>query len=403
MSKKIFDIKPPGKRPLPKKEVREKTKKSFPKGIFLIILFFVFLGFSAFFLFSKIKMEIWPEIDKISLNDKIEVVNNSESIDFENNAIPGRVFIDQKSENRDFPATGKATVEEKASGTITVYNAYSTSSQTLVENTRFVSSSGKLFRSVQKEVIPGGRYEGGKFIPGQKDIEVKAAEPGEDYNIEPTTFSIPGFKGTSRYTYFYGKSFSNMVGGYIGDVSKVTEEDIENAKNSLVIELKQESKDFLKSIIPEGYILLDEAISQEITESSSSVEANTTAESFNATVRVKSKGLAFKRADIMELLVQKAGEEKKIKEEGTELNYTVDSFNEDKTQISLSGQIIAYENINLEEIKRALFGKTLQEAKIFLGNLEGVSKVEINSWPFWRKRVPEDHDKFEIKLNLRVD
>ena len=114
------------------------------------------------------------------------------------NFIQGEVLEAEKEVSQNFTAHGKKLKSTKAHGTMRIYNNYSTAAQTLVATTRFISNEGKLFRTKERVVIPGGYYEGGKLAAGFIDIEVIADQPGEDYNIDPSTFSIPGFVGTSK-------------------------------------------------------------------------------------------------------------------------------------------------------------------------------------------------------------
>jgi len=137
-------------------------------------------------------------------------------------ALRGRVEeleIKQQAEDEELPTPESApfpkpdlstppSYEYKATGIITIYNTYSSSPQTLVKTTRFVSEGGKLFRTTKTIVVPGADASSGKIVPGSTTVEVIASEPGNEYNIGPSTFSIPGFKGTPKYLAFYGESFS---------------------------------------------------------------------------------------------------------------------------------------------------------------------------------------------------
>ncbi len=386
------------------------------KILFFSLIFLILAGIFAFLLFSKVKIEIWPEISVSTFETNVNVELGKNEPDFEAKIIPGKVFEDQKTASKEFSASGKMMKEEKAKGIIRVFNKYSTSAQGLLSNTRFVSDKGKLFRSLEREVIPGGHYEKGKFVAGFVDIKVMAAEPGEDYNIGPSTFSIPGFKGTSKYTYFYGESSSPMVGGFKGEVSQITSEDIKKAGLALSDELKEESKNFLKKTIPADYILLDETIFQDITEGSSSIKAGSEGESFNLQIKVESKGVGFRKSDVDEFIrkfiTSNISEDEMFEKESLEVNYSLklppSSTGDGADDILKSGKIILateikakiYQNINLAELKRALAGKSLKETKIFLGDLPRVTKVEIKSWPFLRRKIPDDMGKIELKLNL---
>ncbi len=426
--KKFFDIIPPQKidtsrdfrrmkkaeRTKPSQILRSKNwkdKRLLSKGFVLFSLILILIGLSGFFFFSKVKVNIWPEAEILYFEETVTIDSNYDQfkpdIWLEDGIIPGKIFKDEKFSSQEFSTSGKTLKEEKAKGIIRVYNAYSTLTQGLLPNTRFVSTEGKLFRSVEKEVISGGNSEKGKLIPGYTDIEVRAAEVGEEYNIGPSTFSIPGFAGTPKYTNFYGKSFSSMMGGFKGEVSQITEEDLERARNTLAEELKKESKDFLKAALPLDFVLLDRAISQKIVESNSLMQALAEAESFNLQVKVSSEGLGFKKSDIEKfaksLVNLNIPEGEKLQEESLESDYSLESVDIESGKIVLNLKIKAkiYSDIDPEELKKALLGKSFKETKIFLENHSQITKVEVKSWPLWRKKIPGDLDK--VELRLRVD
>jgi hypothetical protein len=275
-----------------------------------------------------------------------------------------------------------------------------------------------LFRSTKREVIPGGHRVKGKFIAGFADIKVRAAEAGEDYNIGPSTFSIPGFKGTPKYTYFYGKSSSPMAGGFRGEVSQVTERDIEKAKSTLSGKLKEESKNFLKKTVPADYVLLDEAIFQDITEGKKSAKAGSEAKSFNLQVKVKSQGIGFKKSDmnkfVQEFIASNISEDEEFQKDSLEVNYSLgSSFSQGGGNIAdilKSGEIAlavkikakVYKKIDLIKLKKALSDKPLREAMTFLKDLPYITKVKNKSWLFLKKKIPDDINKIELELNFNL-
>ena len=95
----------------------------------------------------------------------------------------------------------------------------------------------------QEEII---EIEEGEIVPSSIDVEVVADEPGKEYNIGPTTFSIPGFKGSPKYEGFYGKSTKPMTGGLIHQGKVVSEEDVARAETELKEALLEEAQEELK-------------------------------------------------------------------------------------------------------------------------------------------------------------
>ncbi|MFH1656340.1 MAG: hypothetical protein ABH956_01035 [Candidatus Nealsonbacteria bacterium] len=428
MTKKVFDIIPSDKKNIfhkkqevfeyekkePNQEIKlsnnpkNKLKKNIFKTLVFSFVFLILIGVFGFFIFSKTEIEIWPKTEILTLKKQFVIDLEEEELDIENGIIPGKIFSNQKTGFQDFFSSGESLKKGKAKGIIKVYNEYSTSDQGLLKNTRFVSVDGKLFKSVKKETIPGGKYENGKLIPGEIDIEIEAAEVGDEYNIEPSTFSIPGFAGTVKYTSFYGKSFSPMKGGFEGEIPQVVQSDLDKSRSILKEKLEKESFDFLKTALPTGFILLDETIFQEIVEEKYSEEVGSSAEAFNLNMKIESSGVIFKKSDMEDfsknLINLNIEENKKFQEESLDINYFIESNDrgEDKSQVVLNIEIKVkvYQDIDLDALKKILLGKSFQEVETSLDDKFEIIKTEIKPGPFWIKKMPEDMDKVEIKLNI---
>jgi len=439
-SKKFFDIVPPKKlkeRPLSAPSFKEKKiagveiqqrPRSFRpfslKGFFwqlkpsgkltiLIVVLLIIAGIFCQFVLVKAKIVIWPETEIVNFAQEITLDSKANQVSCQEKIIPGKVFEVDQFTTQEFPTSGKTIKEEKATGQIRVYNAYSTYPQVLVAQTRFISDDGKLFRSTKKVTIPGGRYEESnvllqrRLVPSYLDIEVVAAEPGEDYNIGPSTFSIPGFAGTPRYTAFYGKSFSPMEGGFLGEAPELLQEDLDRAESVLIESLKKETKDSLKLKLPEEFVLLEEGISYEILESSSLAKVGAEVETFVFRVKMKTKGIGFKKTSLenfaKEFINLNIPETKKIQDESLKTSYLSRSINlsAGKAILDLEFGAKIFADIDFTSLRRATLGKSLREAQILLKNQPQITKASIEVFPFWLKKIPQQEEKIEIEL--RVD
>jgi len=423
MNKKIFDILPP-KPPTTFREERPKppleknissplfVKKKWYQVIFALFIF-ILAGIFCYFTLSKAEIEIWPESDFSTFKTKITGDATVEETDpalwVKSGVIPVKIFEAEKTITEEFPSSGKILKEKKAEGIIRVYNNYSTSPQVLVATTRFVSADGKLFRSIEKVTIPGGKYEEGKFVPGYLDIKVRAAEPGVEYNIGPTTFSIPGFAGTALYTKFYGKSFVSMKGGEIKEVPQVTQKDLDQTKEILTKKAKEECEATLKDKISSDaslFALLKEALETRILETTPLAQAGQDLEKFTFQVKAQSKALVFKPKDIenfaIDFISSQIPPEKRVLVESLKTNYSSGNINFSPGKITLSLEMTAkiFSDIDEISLKKGLVGKSLTETNIFLKNLPQITKAKVRLWPFWVKKIPEDLRKIEIKLNI---
>jgi len=415
MAQKIFDILPP-KETRKEKEIKEEKpefKISLPspkkKSLFYVPLILILAFLSCYFTLSKAEIEIWPESEVLTFETKLTIDKTAENVDFSNKVIPGKIFEAEKTITEEFSSSGTVLKEKKAEGIIRVYNDYSTSPQVLLATTRFVSADGKLFRTPTKITIPGGHYENGKFVPGYLDAQVKADQPGPEYNIGPSTFSIPGFAGTARYTKFYGKSFQAMTGGLKEEESQVTQEDLDQAQKTLEEKALQNCKVALKEKISPEFILLEEILDSEIIETFSLAKPKEELEKFSFQVKAKSQALVFKSEDVenfaRDFILSQIPESKKIYQESLKINYLPETsdLKLGKIILSLNMEAKIYSDIDQINLKKGLEGKSLAEAKLFLEDQPQITQVLVKFWPFWVKKVPEDIEKIEIKLNIEIN
>ncbi len=428
MTKKIFDIIPPEKVEKDKKpavktfkekisekeaveEIKKKAKiiaagvkikkKGFKIGWILTPVFLALLVFVATQI-SKAEIEIWPKTELVSFETKLTIDTNADEIDFSYKIIPAQVFESQKVLYEEFQATGKTL--KKAEGVIRLYNAYSTKTETWLQGTRFVSSEGKLFKSKAKIVVPGAELKDGKILPRYVDVDVIAAESGEEYNIEPSHFSIYVFRGTPRYTKFYGESLKSMTGG--GDSAQVTEKDLESAEELLVQKAEIACEDDLKNKIPENLIFLENILETEILEKFSLTKVGDEMEEFSFKVKAKSQTLLFEKKDIenyiKEIVLAQDSEGKSLYQESLKIDYTPQTidFDSGKAVISLNVSVEVYTKISLDILKKELTGKSLVGTTIFLENQPEITKVKVEFWPFWVKNVPKNVEKINVHYSF---
>ena len=424
MKKKVIDIFPPkekkedvcfsGKessieeRPVIKKALGEREKKwFFNKKKILLGLSLCFL-LAVFFLplfFEKAEIIISPKTEKLNFTKKIIVDATKENSDFSEGILRGEILMKEQVFIDEFQASGKKLT--RAEGILRLYNAYTTQNEVWRKGTRFVSSEGKLFLSKGKIHIPGATMKNKKIIPSYVDVPVVAAEGGESYNIGPSKFSVFVYRGTPRYTKFYGESFKPMKGG--GEVSQVTAEDLKEARKALEEKAKQEAPSLFKEASGLGYKVLKDGIKIEILEEKSEAKEGDEKEKFNFQIKARLLTLVFreKEADnfIFSLLSQKVPSSKIIDERTLEKEYKAEFFNPETKRLSLFllFSIKTYNRFQSEYLKKALAGKKIKEAKIFLDSIDGINQAKVKIFPFWLRKLPGDIEKINIKVEPKID
>lgn len=427
--RKIFDITPPL---VKQKEEQLPTRKkmifSSPEklsrlgkqaakgGLILISLGIVFLALAGYFLIEPAaEIEVWPKQELVYFEEEVIIDCSVEEIylplteEKEIYFLPGEIIKTEKVVSQEFSASGTKLKTAKARGIIRVYNNYSTYSQPLVATTRFVSAEGKLFRTPKRVVIPGASYQKGKLVPGSIDIEVVADQPGEEYNIGPSTFSIPGFAGTAKYTGFYAKSFSSMSGGMKKEVPQVSQADLDQAREILTEKALKESRTALENLLSRMNLLtFPEAISQEIVEVTPWAEVGQEVDRFLFQVKAKSQALVFKKSDLEDfaqayLRAKIFSQPKELQEDSLKIKYSLREIDLAKGKIFLNLEISGkiYQVFDYSSLRKAARNRKPEEIEEIIKNFPAINKSKVRLWPFWITRLPENSER--IGINLHID
>jgi len=324
--------------------------------------------------------------------------------------IPAKIIEKEISISDTFEATGRknslSDSSQKAKGKITIYNEYNSESQQLVATTRFLSKEGKLFRLVKGVTVPG--MSGSN--PGSVEADVIADQTGEDYNISPTDFKIPGFEGGPKYEKFYAKSAVAMSGGgssssNSGGIAIISQSDLDNAKKTSETKSKDQLEEAVKEEIGAGYVFLPDASEKTITESSSTSRVNEAANSFDYKVSGKIKAIVFLEKDLKQLagvIYNEANKERSISDYSLiKISYGASSADFSSGTLSLKADIeVPVDiNVNWEDFKKKLLGKDEGQIKEILKEYPQIEKINIDFWPtFMSKKVPQYEKRVELKV-----
>ena len=433
MPKKIYDIKPPKvvqkakmgpvaprkrrtvrkEAPVPVAEkiypsqLRQEKEKRFPLRELLIGggVIVLLLGIYFYNTLAYATIEISPKTEVLSFQEKISADKSYDNVNLLKKIIPARVVLQEKEASQQFPATGSASNEGKATGTIKVYNKISPAAPlTLKAGTHFLSDSGKYFVSLDRIIIPASKGS----VAGSIDVRVQAEESGTQYNIGASKFSVPGLSGTSLYYSIWAESKNAMAGGYTGNVKKVTAADISEARDVLTQKLLDEAKAVVMGKISQDEVLLDGAMTTNVTSATSDAREGAVAESFNETVKVVVSALAFKKDDLQKFAkldaASKLAEGMDILEESVQASYTTDVVDAKAgiEKINLKVSATSYHFIDANAMAQAAAGKSAGQIEDFITSEHGenISAVKVSFWPFWVHTVPKDKNKVKIELNF---
>ena len=195
-----------------------------------------------------------------------------------------------------------------------------------------------------------------------------------------------------------------MTGGEIRDVVRVSQKDLNLAKDILTEKAAEGCLDILK--VDQEFSILEEAIKIDILESFADVEVGTEKEKFTFQVKTKCRTIALKADDIkkfaLNFITDKLPENQAIAPKSLKIDYSFENIDINQGEMSISLDLTAniYSIIDEFALREELIGKSLIETEVFLKNLLQINKVYVDFWPFWVESVPQNLDRVKIELKF---
>ncbi len=381
---------------------RLRTLYNFRVAIFTLIGIAAILSAATFYyILPRAEVRIMPIVEEVILEMVLTGNTDIAQSDPEKFLVPVQIFEKTVALEKSAIASGEKEIRNKASGMIKVYNAYSSAPQNLVQNTRFVSEDGKLFRTAENIVVPGAEVEDGKILPSFTTVRVLASEPGEEYNIGPESFSIPGFKGTPKYLGFYGESDKAMDGGKIGTTKLITESDYNSARRELESELLALADDEVDLLLPQGLVIPEGAKDEVKVKITSSANIGDTANDFVFKGVATIRAFAISEGSVLDMLTEDFFErfpDKILLVSGTHPQYKISKtdFTKGTIAFTISVSRNVYSRVDPKEIIENIYGKSERDVREHLSGLKNIKGAKITFWPFWVKDMPNERMKIKV-------
>lgn len=361
----------------------------------------VVLGIVFATVFASAKVTVTPLEQRAILDEIIRVYKTNE-----NSAVPHfEIITATLSENTFVPAGSKKYIERKASGRLTLYNEYSKQSVRIIKNTRFQTSDGKIYRSYAAVAVPGYKETGNTIIPGSVEVSVSAEKVGEQYNIGPSRFTLPGLAGGPMFDKMYAKSDESITGGFVGEVGIVSDSDLIAGRNTLEGLLASKLIDEVKSKVPDDKIFFPE-VYRTVYEFDEYVGSATSTDNNTQEVRLTGviSAAVFDKSEFANYLARR-----ELSNIG-EAMVAVDNWQELTVNSTMPDEIGVADDINLrvsgnanfvwqfdaDAVAKDLVGlpKTDYE-KVFL-NYPAIYKAEVRISPFWVSHFPSNPSRIHV-------
>lgn len=369
---------------------------------FLLFGIFLLLGGGAYWGINYFpRAEVTLTLQPIPMVKDIPVLADTEAteINKDKGTIPGTKLTVEEEGQKSTPATGKATVGEKAKGTVTFT---STIGQHCSSGARLKDDAGVLI------FVLDAPMDLVTLVP--QDKTVTAEKIGSNYNLAAgKTFHF--LDGCANISAVAGQNPTTaFTGGESHEVKIVSSADQAKVLDELKKELVEKGKTDLGGKVSLGQIVIQEAIKEEVVEQNFLQKVGEQADEVNLTLKMKFTTIAYKEEDLRELVSQVLGA---LVPENYELFpgemgiETREPKLEEKT-LSFAAKVTAQviPKIDLEAIKKELSGRDVTSAQEYLASLSNVTAYELRLWPNLPKnlrRIPRSMERIRIKLQTEEE
>ena len=300
------------------------------------------------------------------------------------------------------PAKGVERVEEKASGTVIVYNEYSTQSVKLLKDTRFQTPEGLIYKVPAEVVVPGKKGT----APGQIEVTVFAEKAGDKYNIGPVSrFTLPGLKSSpSMYSSVYARSSAATSGGFVGERPAASKGDVDAARAKIRDRLQAQILETVRSKNSETTLAF-----LDLTYIAFETLPQTAEAGGGARVHERARvELPIFSADSFAFTVAESvsanTENNSVMLKGTDaltaqLRSSSAAGAESPIQFALKGSVQLVWKVDVGELTQALAGRDEAAFQAIISGFPGIEEARARIEPFWKNSFPVDPSAIKVKIS----
>ncbi len=401
MPKSLTDIIPPSRRRAmeggttpppsytPPQMSGGREKKRFPMKWVIAAVVVVVASIGVLFAFGGAKVEATPTMRTATVSGEFSATPSA-------GELPFQVVSVEKIGSKEVKAEGTETANVPAQGTITIYNAQD-KVQELINNTRFETPEGLIFRIRESVKVPAGSTA----TPGELKVTVYADAGGNSYNIGPSTFAVPGLRGSATYDLVYGRSTEPMTGGFTGERPSLPEAARQSQYQSMQTGLEADLRADISAQVPEGYVLLPGALffsyvpQPDAAGKSDAVNLQLagTASAYVMPKEALARAIAFRSLGVY------GGQPVTLYNwDNLTLTPTGVPAGTDTFAFTLGGEAAIAWIVDPAEIAGAIAGKSRDAARTILAGFSELEEARLVLRPFWATTMPADPADIQVEV-----
>lgn len=354
-----------------------------PAGLVGLVVGVLALGgilTAAYWFLPTATVNISVEAKTISQGFDVTTDTAITSADSESRKIPAQQIETTVSDEKTAPATGSKLVGDKATGKVTLLSGLK-QKKVVPAGTVLVGPNGLKFTlDANVEIASASGASSlivNDFKPGEATANVTASQIGTDSNLTAgNQFQVSSFSPDVMIA----KNTEAFSGGNSRQAKVVSSSDIAKLRTELVASLKEKATSELSGKVTDDLVLLTNTIEVKTVSEDVNHKIDAVADSVTMKLSVRSLGLAYAQSDINELasaavlkdLPQKYSPSGKI-----EPQIALKSQDKNGSVLGVQIEATALPQIDVDEVKRQLMGKSVSDATSYVTGLPGVSNVEV--------------------------
>jgi hypothetical protein len=385
------------------KDKRVPNFKTLNKKIFGIVvgIVVVILLILAYIFLPTAKVTLVAKAQKTPVNVKFSLDSGTKKSNFSSGDIAAEQVATTKALSGQFSATGQKDIGQKATGSVAISNAASSSSVAVPAGTTF-SAAGKNFTLNQGVTVPGASVSGGHIVPGTANGSVTAAQNGDSYNISNANFAIAGFSGLSA---------NGSTSGGVSHVAQVVSQaDVDKAKQALIESATANAKTELQSKAGDNERVFEQTLVIEAAAVTSSIPVDGEATTATLNAQVKFSELAAANNDLdtlfkTQIQSQIPGGNEIYQSGASDATYTlVKSFGADKADMSAVGNAFYGQTIDKNQVAHDVAGKSKKDATDAVApKYPQVTQVQVESSPSLMPNLPYFANRITVEIRVQTN
>ncbi|MBP6880481.1 hypothetical protein KBC31_02520 [Candidatus Saccharibacteria bacterium] len=391
--------------------------------VFTVLGLIIFAGFFvwAIFFAPRATVTITTKTSKNEFSKVVKLDPAAKQIDAKEAVVPAIQLEKSKQISEKVIATGEKNVGQQAGGTLTIKNCSSSDPIGFKSNTAFVGADGKVFFSTESISVSGAGLKSGKCKPGTGTVSVIAEKAGAAYNSGAQSYTIRALSGDDAK--LFTVSGSQMNGGTDEVVKIIKQSDIDQATQSLLAKGKQQTSDELKASVPADARIVGSSLQVTNTGPIANPVVGEPVDTGSVEAEFSATQLAVKE-DILQKFIKKSREQDGIDADKKQADNDSKGLSDSSTKTLETGEVIldyglakltieqqdggyrlATElivgpEITTSDLAEKLIKKPVDESVTTVEAINGVTKAEVKTSPFWVNKMPRKATRITIKQNL---